>query len=83
MSFFEEHTGKVVSGLIGLVIAGFTWLVRTVFTNKQELAVLKEHLRERDARRDEDRERVEERIAEVRQDVRDIRSDIRDLASRK
>ena len=37
MTFWDDHGGKVVGGIVASVFAGITWLVRTVFTNQKTL----------------------------------------------
>ena len=44
MQFVEEHIGKVITAVIALIATGFTWLVRTVFTNEKKVTLLQQEL---------------------------------------
>jgi hypothetical protein len=71
----EQATSHFTAWAIAAVGGFIVWLVRRVFTNQQEIELLKQNLSQRDKLRDEDREAlhgVKEDIQEVRQDVKHI-----------
>lgn len=55
----DEHSGKIVGGLVSAVVAGFVWLVRTVFTNQKALALLEQ-------KQDMQHEELKTAVAEIR-----------------
>lgn len=57
--------------IVSVVVAvgsGIGWLIKRVLTNQAEIALLRQHLENRDKQRDEDREA----IADVRDSVKRI-----------
>lgn len=38
----EETIGKIVAAVVSALTAGFLWLVRTVFTNQQQVKLLQQ-----------------------------------------
>ena len=79
LAFWDEHSGKVVTGLIASFFAAGSWLVRTVLTNKQEVQMLKAHLKDRDKRRDEDRDLMQQGFKDTRDEMHEMRQDIKGL----
>lgn len=41
---FEETVGKVIAAVVSALSAGFFWIVRTVFTNQQQVKILQHSL---------------------------------------
>jgi F0F1-type ATP synthase membrane subunit b/b' len=89
----SDYMDKVVGGLVALVVAGISWLIRRVVTNGKEIDLLKAEIAEREKRREEDRAylreikesfekaRQEDRVItdNLGQDIREIRQDIKDI----
>lgn len=60
------------------MFAGVTWLVRRVLTNEKQIALLQVEIKDRDVRRQEDREIMNE----IKTDLKDVKRDIIDLYKR-
>jgi len=60
------------------MFAGVTWLVRRVLTNEKQIALLQVEIKDRDIRRQEDREIMNE----IKTDLKDVKRDIIDLYKR-
>ena len=75
----------IVAGVISSMFAGVTWLIRRVLTNEkqialqeQQLEILKSEIKDRDVRRQEDREIMNE----IKTDLKEVKRDILDLYKR-
>lgn len=44
MSVIEEHIGKFVAAVLGLLSTAIVWVVRTVFTNEKKVGLLQQSL---------------------------------------
>jgi uncharacterized membrane protein len=81
MTWLEKMETALITlavGLIGSLLGGGVWLIRRVFTNEQQIIMLKREIESRDRLRREDREALDE----VRKDVRDMRNEVRQLFRR-
>ena len=58
--------------LIGIVVSGTTWLIRRVLTNEKQIALLQNEIKDRDVRRQEDRDIMQEIKADLKEVKRDI-----------
>ena len=67
-----DFLNYIVGAVIGLVVTGFTWLIKNVLTNKEQIALLQSEIQSRDARRVEDREIMQEIKADLKEVKRDI-----------
>jgi uncharacterized membrane protein (DUF106 family) len=67
----EQATSHFTAWAIAAVGGFIVWLVRRVFTNQQEIELLKQNLQQRDRLREEDREA----LLEVKEDVKEMRKD--------
>lgn len=54
----EDVVIWIITATLGAVATGVSWLVRRVFTNQQEIALLKADLEHRTKQRNEDRDRM-------------------------
>ena len=61
--------------LIGIVVSGTTWLIRRVLTNEKQIALLQNEIKDRDVRRQEDREIMQE----IKSDLKEVKRDIIEL----
>lgn len=68
----------IVAGVISSMFAGVTWLVRRVLTNEKQIALLQVEIKDRDVRRQEDREIMNE----IKTDLKEVKRDIIDLYKR-
>lgn len=68
----------IVAGVISSMFAGVTWLIRRVLTNEKQIALLQSEIRDRDTRRQEDREIMNE----IKTDLKEVKRDILDLYKR-
>ncbi len=73
-----DYLNYIVGGVISSVFAGITWLIRRVLTNEKQIALLQHEIRDRDIRRQEDREIMQE----IKADLKDVKRDIIDLYKR-
>lgn len=64
-----------IAGIIGIFFSGCTWLVRRVLTNEKQIALLQNEIQERDKRRCEDREIMNE----IKTDLKEVKRDILDI----
>ena len=70
-----DFLNYIVGAVVGLVVTGFTWLIKNVLTNKEQIALLQSEIQSRDARRAEDREIMQE----IKADLKEVKRDIIDL----
>lgn len=68
----------IVGGVVSSVFAGITWLIRRVLTNEKQIALLQHEIRDRDIRRQEDREIMQE----IKSDLKEVKRDIIELYKR-
>lgn len=68
MNYLEYIVGTVVT----TVVAGVTWAVRRILTNEKQIALLQQEIKDRDIRRQEDREIMQEIKADMKEVKRDI-----------
>jgi sensor histidine kinase YesM len=73
-----DYINQLIGGLISVVFAGITWLIRRVLTNEKQIALLQLEIRDRDVRRQEDREIMQE----IKSDLKDVKRDIIELYKR-
>lgn len=73
-----DYLEYIVAGVISSVFAGTTWLIRRVLTNEKQIALLQSEIRDRDVRRQEDREIMQE----IKSDLKEVKRDIIDLYRR-
>ena len=73
-----DYLNYIVGGVISSVFAGITWLIRRVLTNEKQIALLQSEIRDRDVRRQEDREIMQE----IKADLKEVKRDIIDLYKR-
>lgn len=71
MNYLDYFVGGVVTALF----SGITWLVRRVLTNEKQIALLQQEIHERDIRRQEDREIMNE----IKTDLKEVKRDIIEL----
>lgn len=70
-----DYLNYIIGGVISSIFAGITWLVRRVLTNEKQIALLQLEIRDRDVRRQEDREIMQE----IKSDLKEVKRDIIDL----
>jgi len=70
-----DFLNYIVGAVVGLVVTGFTWLIKNVLTNKEQIALLQSEIQSRDARRAEDREIMQE----IKSDLKEVKRDIIEL----
>ena len=68
----------LVGGAVTVIISSVTWLVRRVLTNEKQIALMQAEIRDRDLRRQEDREIMNE----IKTDLKEVRRDIIELYKR-
>jgi sensor histidine kinase YesM len=74
MNYLEYVVGAAVSS----IFAGVTWLIRRVLTNEKQIALLQLEIKDRDVRRQEDREIMNE----IKSDLKEVKRDIIELYKR-
>ena len=70
-----DYINYIVGGIISSIFAGITWLVRRVLTNEKQIALLQQEIKDRDIRRQEDREIMQE----IKSDMKEVKRDIIEL----
>lgn len=70
-----DYINYIVGCLISAFFAGTTWLIRRVLTNEKQIALLQLEIRDRDVRRQEDREIMQE----IKSDLKEVKRDIIEL----
>ena len=73
-----NYLDYVVGAAVSSIFAGVTWLIRRVLTNEKQIALLQSEIRDRDVRRQEDREIMQE----INSDLIEVKRDIIDLYKR-
>ena len=73
----EQITSHFWAYAIAAVGGFIVWLVRRIFTNQQEIELLKQNLAQRDVMRNEDREALHE----VKQDIQEVRQDVKQIVN--
>jgi hypothetical protein len=73
-----DYLNYVVGAAVSSIFAGVTWLIRRVLTNEKQIALLQSEIRDRDVRRQEDREIMQE----IKSDLKEVKRDIIDLYKR-
>lgn len=68
----------IITTAISAVAAGITWLIRRILTNEKQIALLQHEIRDRDVRRQEDREIMQE----IKSDLKEVKRDIIELYKR-
>jgi hypothetical protein len=68
----EQWANELVASLVASFFGAIAWLVRTVTTNNKKIALLELEIKNRDTRRQEDREAVEE----IRQEMKELRKEL-------
>lgn len=70
-----DYINYIIGGVISSIFAGITWLIRRVLTNEKQIALLQNEIKERDVRRQEDREIMQE----IKSDLKEVKRDIIEL----
>lgn len=70
-----DYINYIIGGVISSIFAGITWAIRRVLTNEKQIALLQNEIRERDVRRQEDREIMQE----IKSDLKEVKRDIIEL----
>lgn len=71
MNYLEYIVGAVITA----IVSGATLLIRKVLTNEKQLSLLQNEIKERDVRRQEDREVMQE----IKSDLKEVKRDIIEL----
>lgn len=74
----SDFVNYVIGAIVAAVFSGITWLVRRVLTNERQIALLQQEIKDRDTRRTEDREIMQE----IKSDLKEVKRDILDLYKR-
>lgn len=73
-----DYINYIIGSLVSALFAGITWLIRRVLTNEKQIALLQLEIRDRDVRRQEDREIMQE----IKADLKEVKRDIIELYKR-
>jgi septal ring factor EnvC (AmiA/AmiB activator) len=71
----EAAAASIAVAALTSAFAAGVWVVRRVFTNQQQIAMLQREIETRDDRRVDDREALNE----LKTDVREMRSEVREI----
>lgn len=58
LAHLEQFIFWAITGTVAALASGFWWLIRQIFTNQQQIELLRADLKSREKQRDEDRERM-------------------------
>ena len=70
-----DYINYLIGAVISSIFAGITWAIRRILTNEKQIALLQNEIRERDVRRQEDREIMQE----IKSDLKEVKRDIIEL----
>lgn len=73
-----DYMNYLIGSAISAIFAGITWAIRRILTNEKQIALLQSEIRERDVRRQEDREIMQE----IKSDLKEVKRDIIELYKR-
>jgi hypothetical protein len=70
-----EDLGIVIASIITAVVSGIAWAVRKILTNEKQIQMMHNEIRQRDIRRQEDREIMNE----IKTDLKEVKRDVVEL----
>lgn len=70
-----EDLGVVIASIITAVVSAIAWAVRKILTNEKQIQLMHNEIRERDIRRQEDREIMNE----IKTDLKEVKQEVVEL----
>ena len=70
-----EDLGIVLASVITAVVSGIGWAIRKILTNEKQIQLMHNEIRERDIRRQEDREIMNE----IKTDLKEVKQEVVEL----
>lgn len=70
-----EDLGIVIASIITAVVSGVAWAIRKILTNEKQIQLMHNEIRERDIRRQEDREIMNE----IKTDLKEVKQEVVEL----
>jgi len=70
-----EDLGIVIASIITVVVSAIGWAVRKILTNEKQIQLMHNEIRERDIRRQEDREIMNE----IKTDLKEVKLEVVEL----
>ena len=70
-----EDLGIVIASIITVVVSSIGWAVRKILTNEKQIQLMHNEIRERDIRRQEDREIMNE----IKTDLKEVKLEVVEL----
>lgn len=70
-----EYLEYIIASCIAAIFSGISWLIRRVLTNEKQIDLLHNEIKERDIRRQEDREIMNE----IKTDLKEVKRDVIEL----
>lgn len=70
-----EDLGIVIASIITVVVSAVGWAVRKILTNEKQIQLMHNEIRERDIRRQEDREIMNE----IKTDLKEVKLEVVEL----
>jgi 3-methyladenine DNA glycosylase AlkD len=70
-----EDLGIVIASIITVVVSAIGWAVRKILTNEKQIQLMHNEIRERDIRRQEDREIMNE----IKADLKEVKLEVVEL----
>ena len=70
-----EYLEYIIASAIAAIFSGISWLIRRVLTNEKQIDLLHNEIKERDIRRQEDREIMNE----IKTDLKEVKRDVIEL----
>lgn len=72
MNWFNDWLQEIIAGTVVSIFGGFSWLIRKVFTNNTQIAILVEELK----RQSDGMVINREIMQEVKEDLKEVKRDI-------
>ena len=70
-----EDLGIIIASIITVVVSSIGWAVRKILTNEKQIQLMHNEIRERDIRRQEDREIMNE----IKTDLKEVKLEVVEL----
>jgi len=70
-----EDLGIIIASIITVVVSSIGWAVRKILTNEKQIQLMHNEIRERDIRRQEDREIMNE----IKADLKEVKLEVVEL----
>lgn len=77
MEKFFSHLNDLIGTLLTLAVGGLIFMVRRVFTNQEEIRLMKADLESRDLRREESNKLISLALEQVKADIAEVKDEVK------